>query len=198
MPLNEPLKIERKKAEIYPPLPKDIYQVELLDINSELRPTYDTRNSPKEVQEFETVLNFQFTILDHRELRGRNIWANFIPSYLYVSKKNGKNKLFKIIEALVGHELTQAEEAKADNIFLTSLIGNQVRLSVGPVTKGDRTYDNISDFIPAYDKLVSLTEEEKDKAKVRAKPGQKKLPGEGEQEDYEAKSSDISVDEIPF
>ena len=93
--LNETFVAPKKEATTYTPLPDDMYQVELLDVTSEERPNYDTRALPPEQQVLETVLNFQFTVLedgqvDDKPLRGRNIFENFVPSYLYIGK-NGKN-----------------------------------------------------------------------------------------------------------
>lgn len=177
--LNEPIKIEKKEAKEFPSLPKNIYQSEVLDVNAEKKATYDTRLKPKEEQEMETVLNFQFTLLEGedkegKDLRVRNVWANFVPTYLYISKKNGKNKLYKILEALLGRELTQAEEAGGlTTELLNSLVGKQCRISVEPQVKGDNTYDTITDWFTATSLLNALTEEEKETARVKVKKDDK-------------------------
>ncbi len=169
--LNENLVIEKKEGKTYPPLPKDIYQAELLDITSEERPTYDTRNKPETEQEKETVLSFQFTLLDgmdgEEKLRGRNVWANFVPTFLYIGK-NGKNNLYRIIEALIGRELTQEEEVKGiTGKRLNTLINKQCRISVEPKQKNDKTYDVITDWLKANGDLDSLTDEERENARVK-------------------------------
>lgn len=175
--LDTNIKVEKKEGTNYDPLPENIYQVELLDITSENRPTYDTRNKPDNEKEYDTVFNFQFVLLNGKDksgesLRGRNIWANFIPSYLYISSKNGKNKLYEITEALLGHELTQKEEAEMDGQFLNSLIGKQVRVGVkNKASKSDATkiYSNIDMYYFADELKDSLTDEEKEKATVKDK-----------------------------
>lgn len=169
MPITEDIKIERKEAKAYPPLPSDVYTCEVLDVSSEKRATYDTKNKPDNEKEYETVFNFQFTILDEA-LRVRNIWANFVPTYLYIGQKNGKNQLYRIIEALQGHEITPEEEATFDASTLNNFIGHQCRVFVETVTKGDKTYDKAVKFLPALSRLPSLTAEEKDKATVKNKP----------------------------
>ena len=88
--LIQPISVEKREGKEYEILSEDIYQVELLDVNQAERPTYETRLMPKEQQKFDLVFNFDFVLLEN-ELRGRRIWANFIPSYFYVSKKTGKN-----------------------------------------------------------------------------------------------------------
>ena len=171
MPISNELKVEKKESQTYPPLPKDVYQVELLDIKSEERATYDTRLKPEAEQKLETVLNFQFTILEgtdgEKNLRGRNVWANFVPTYLYIGK-NGKNKLYRIIEAFLQRELTPVEEAGGINgETLNKLIGHQCRISVEPKVKGDKSFDNITDWLKANSKLNSLTDDEKEVARVK-------------------------------
>lgn len=157
--LTEDIKIEKKEKEEYEPLPKDVYQVQLVDIESKTGPTYDTRNKPEEEQEMETVLSFEYALLEG-ELRTRRVWANFVPTYLYISSKNGKNKLYRIIEALIGQEITPEIEATMDTAFLNSLIGKQCRVSVEPKTKNDKTFNNITDWLKANAVLSPLTESE--------------------------------------
>lgn len=198
--LDNNLKIEKKEGNDFPPLPKNIYQVELLDVNSEQRPTYDTKNKPDNEKEYETVLKFQFTLLfgrdesqtknELKELRGRNIWENFAPCYFYVSKKNGENKTLRAVKALLGRELTQLEDAQGvSGELLNSLIGKQCRLSVEPVTKADKTYDNITDYLKIEGELTPLTEEEKEKARVKK---------DGEKTETVYPQGQTPIEEIPF
>jgi len=172
--LDDNLKIEKKESADYPPLPKNIYQCELLDINSEERPSYETKDEKKENQKIETVLNFQFTLLNGMDkgetLRGRNVWANFIPTYFYISKKSGENKTLRIVQALLGRTLNQQEEAEGlTGAFMNKLVGKQCRLGVEPKKSGDKTFDNITDYYAIETEMQYLTAEEKEKAKVKKK-----------------------------
>lgn len=179
--LDTNFKVEKKETKSFPPLPQDLYQVELLDISSQQKPTYKTKTLPDSEKVYETVLKFQFTVLDHRELRGRNIWANFIPSFLFISGKSGKNDLYKIVEALVGHELSPEEEAKMDGQFLNGLLGSQCRIFVDTIVKGDKTFDRPSKFLPIINPLTPLTNEEKEKARVKnEKKDERKMIEEGD------------------
>lgn len=170
----EPMKIEKQEGQVYEALPPDVYQVELLDIALK-----DGKNYNKPEQS-EKQFTFQYTILEG-ELRGRNIWANFVPTYLYVGNK-GKNKLYKVIEAIHG-VMTPEEEANLDTKFLESLIGKQCRITMEEKTKGDKTYCNPVSWLKAKTNLTPLTEEEKEKARVKHKV-------ENEQE--------IKPEDIPF
>lgn len=200
--LASDLKVEKKEATDYSPLPEDVYQVELLDITSEEKPTYDTRNKPDPEKIYETVLNFQFVVLDGTDekgesLRGRNVFENFVPTFLYISKKNGKNKLYKITEALMGRELTPEDEAYMDGAFLNTLIGRQLRIGTIIKKDGDKSYTNIDKFLKAGTLINALTDEEKEKATVK-KDDKKVNRAEGEVSDEELPKDDIKDEDIPF
>lgn len=167
--INSNIKVEKREAQEMSPLPENIYQVQLLDVTDEERPTYDTRNKPDEEKEYETILNFQFVLLagkdkDGSELRGRSVWANFIPTYLYISKKNGKNKLYQIVEALLGRELSPEDEAKLDGEFINGLVGKQCRVGTKNKTNDNGTFTNIDVYYSADTELTPLSDEEKQKA----------------------------------
>lgn len=194
--ITKEIKIEKKEATEYDPLPENVYQVELLDVNSEENETYDSKMGKTEEKQFETVLKFQYTILAGKDkkgdnLRGRNIWDNYIPTYLYISKKNGKNKLYKIIESLLGRELTDQEEANGiSGEFLNQLIGKQLRVGTKNVEKNDKIYTKVETYYAVDAELNSLTNEEKEKATVKNKD--EKVQGE------ELINDEIDPENIPF
>lgn len=173
--ITEEFKVEKKEKTEYPPLPKNVYQVELLDITDRKNPTYDTKNLAEDKRIYETVLDFQFTILkgsektdnETKDLRCRNIWENFVPNFLYEGK-NGKNKLWKIVKATLGRDLTPEDEATLDSKALNSLVGSQLRIITGHKEgKNNAIYDTITEYLPAEEKLSQLTEEEIDKCRVK-------------------------------
>lgn len=160
--LDETILVSKKEAENYAPLPDDIYTVQLVDIMSETRPTYDTRNSPKEEQEIETVFNFLFGVLEAGDdIRGRRIIQSFVPTYLYIGNK-GKNKLYQIVEALQGSSISQEQEAFGiSGKELNELVGKQCRVGTKAEVKGDKTYTNIDKWLVARESKTALTTEEK-------------------------------------
>jgi hypothetical protein len=172
--LDETIHVEKKEASDYKPLPDDMYQVELLDVVSEMRPTYDTRLKPDNEKEYEAVFNFQFTVLedgefDGKPLRGRNIWYNFVPSYLYIGK-NGKNALYQIVEAFQGQSLSPEQEAMGiTGKYINDLIGKQCRVVTKQKTKGEKTFMNIESLLPAKTLLAALDAKEKEDARVKPK-----------------------------
>lgn len=194
--LNETMSFEKKQGTEYEVLPKNIYQVELLDVNLDRRPTYDTRLKPDSEKEYETVLNFQFTLLsgtaNGKDLRGRNVWENFVPTYLYIGKKNGKNKLYNVVEGLLGRGLTMAEEAEGiTSDTINSLIGKQVRIGIKHNVKGDKTYDRIEQYYPVEIPINSLTSDEKEKATVKKKESESSFVPMND-------SDEIRIEDVPF
>lgn len=173
--LDADLKVEKKEAVVYEPLPENIYQVELLDISPVKSVTYDTLTKPDDEKQYETTFTFQFTVLDE-QYRVRNFWANLIPSYLYIGKK-GKNKLYQIIEALAGREISKEEEATMNSAFLNSLIGKQCKVFVEIyLTQKGNKKNKIMKYMKVDQKMLALTEEEKEKAKVKKDPKDEKFP----------------------
>jgi hypothetical protein len=167
MPINQNIVVEKKEGLAYDPIPENIYQVELLDINVKEVFKY------KSTTEKENVLDFQFTILsgkdkDGTDLRCRNLWRNYVPTYLYEGAK-GKNVLYQIVEKLLKRELTREEEATMGTEKLNGLIGKQCRVFVINKTKDDKTYSNIDKFLVAETELPKLTMEEKAKCYVKEK-----------------------------
>ena len=162
--LDDSITIPKEEAKVYPPLPKNVYQVELLDINLK-----DAKG--KYAKPGDKNFSFQFTLLEgkeeDKELRGRNVWSNFVPTSLYL-KKTGKNELYQIIEAMLKREITPEEEAKGlTGTDLNSLIGKQVKVFIDHTKKDDKVYDNITSYMPINDEKTALNSEEKEDARVK-------------------------------
>ena len=179
MPIENNQTYEKREGKEYPSIPKGIYQVELLDVKAVQNETYNSKmGKTNGVKEYQTDLAWQFTILsgrdeaqekeENKELRGRNIWENFGNSYLWIGK-NGKNNLYRIVEAFLGKELNQKEEAEGINSdLLNTFIGQQINLSIEPKTsKTGKIFDNIVDYFKMSNKIQGLTREEKENATVK-------------------------------
>lgn len=190
---------EKKETTTFSPLPENMYTVELLDVSSEKRPTYDTRNNPDDQKEYETVLNFQFVLLDGEEdgksLRGRSVWNNFVPSYLYISNKNGKNRLYEIVEALQKQTVSPQQEAEGiTGEYLNSLIGKQTRIATENQVKGDKTYTQIVKFYQLSQNLDPLTKQEK----IDATPKPKDEKAEQTASEQYEGNEELTAEDIPF
>lgn len=176
--INQQQTFEKREGNLYPILPKKIYQAELADIKVDQNETYNSKMGKTTEKEYQNDLSWQFTLLAGRdesqekeelkELRGRNVWENFGNSYLYVGK-NGKNDLYRIVEAFLGRELTREEEACGiSSDLLNSFVGKQIMLSIEPKTsKAGKTFDNIVDYLSVNGELTALTVEEKETARVK-------------------------------
>ena len=202
MPLSTDMKIEKLEKKEYPPLPENIYTVELLEVTEKIG---DNRFKPGEKQ---TTLTFQFTLLEGKEkdgssLRGRNIWHNYTPNYLYVGK-NGKNALYQILEALLKRELDQMEQSGFTGQFINNLIGAQCRIVVKNKKVQDKVFSNIESFLSVETALSSLDEKEKEQARVKEKKEDEKEKQNDEQNaNYHQGNGSlnepmIDVDAIPF
>ena len=175
MPISNEYQITKEEKKFYPPIPKNVYQVELLDISLN-----DAKG--KFAKPGDKNFSFQFTLLSGSDkgesLRGRNVWNNFVPTTLYIGK-NGKNSLYGIVEAFLGRELTPQEEAEGlTGEMLNSFIGTQIRVFIDHRVKGDKIYDTITSYMTADSKDVGLTDEEKESARVKVKKEEPKVEEE--------------------
>lgn len=173
--LQSGYKFEVKEKKVYPPLPEDIYQVELFDISMD---TVDNKQKDGTVER-KDVLKFQFVILDDGEyeadgqklkVRGRSIWRNYVPTFIW-EKNNEKNALYQITKAMIQRDMTEEEMKNFSSDVINSLIGYQCRVgTVNVAGKGknaDQVYTNIDKFLPKKAALAGLTAEEKEKATVK-------------------------------
>ena len=77
--------------------------------------------------------------------------------------------------------------------MVNSLVGKQLRISVEPKTKDDKTYDLITDFYKAETQLSPLTPEEKENSRVK-KDSEQPVDNSS----YEVTNEDINVSNVPF
>ncbi|RLC27824.1 MAG: hypothetical protein DRH37_10270, partial [Deltaproteobacteria bacterium] len=121
MPVETNFMVNKEESKSFDPLPKGLYQLELIDIEVVNRLKY------KSDSEYENVFQFTFGVLNEGDYRARRQWENFVPTSLYIGK-NGKNKLYQIIEACQSAEVSPQQEAEGLNgEFMNSLIGKQVQ-----------------------------------------------------------------------
>ena len=153
--INTKFSIEKKETVVYEPLPEDVYTVELIDIELQEKPKY------KNPSELEQVLSFSYGVVDEGEYRARRLWKNYVPIYLYISTKKGKNILYQIIEAHLKREMTVEEEAYFNSDKLNEFIGGEVRVVVKNRTKDGKTYSNIESLLKCTFPKPHLTEDEK-------------------------------------
>lgn len=164
MPIPRNFQIKKEEKKDYPPLQKNIYQMELLAIDL-------IDKVGKYAKEGEKTFKFQFVLLAPTELRGRSVWCNFVPTSLYIGK-TGKNELYQIVETYLRRELSREEEATGiTGELLNSFIGKQIKgfIDQNLGKDGKTIYNNITSYIVPENPLEKLSEEEKEKCKVKAK-----------------------------
>lgn len=155
MPLPAGYKAQKAERPDYDPIPEGIYQVEIAEINEKQKPKF--RNP----EETETVLDFEFVILDEGEAKARRLWKNVRP---YVVGGDKPSHLFTIFtKALHRPELTEDEAAELE---VGTLIGKQVMVMVDRKPgKDGKVYNNITAFSPAKTTLDPV-----EKSEPRPKP----------------------------
>lgn len=191
--INDDFKIIKEEKKIYPPLPIAIYSTELLAVDL-------VEAQGKYAKQGDKNFKFQWTLLEPADLRGRNIWDNFVPTTLYIGKK-GENALWRIVKAFLKRDLTPQEEAEGlTGAFINSLVGKQIKIFVDHRTKDGNVYNNITSYIPQDTACQPLTEEEKENARVK----NKKINNEDpfiQNDNNTIMANDnivINTDEIPF
>lgn len=164
LPANYKFPVREKK--VYPPMPEDMYQVELFVIDMDT--VVDKKSGEKR-----DVLKFQFVVLDAGEYRGRSIWKNYVPTYLW-EVGNDKNALYQITKAMIQRDMSLEEMMGFTSDKINMLVGFQCRVTTvnkaGTGLNSDKTYTNIDKFLPKKEALPKLTAEEKEKATIKAKP----------------------------
>lgn len=143
-----------KAEKVYETIPAGLYEAQLMDIELEERATYETRSLPLEEQTLETTAKAKFAILEE-EYRGRFLTAKFLPIDIWYSKKVGKNKAWKLMEALTAREL-DADEATLTYDNVNDLIGKQLIIEVDVSLSGDKEYSNVKGFHKSKVKLEGL------------------------------------------
>ena len=153
MMIENNFKIEKKEASEIKPIPEGMYQAKIKDINSEERPTYDTKTLPKEEHVMENVFSVEYELLNGEEagksLVGHSLYKNFVPGYFYISRKNGKNALYQVVESALARELSPEEEVTFEASKMNELIGKEVIIGVKNTTKDGTTYSNIEQLYKA-------------------------------------------------
>ena len=197
--ITNDVQFEKQEKKELPIIPVNVYQAEIVDFEEKEELTYDSKKDPSLPQVTETIYSCTYKLLNGTDkgesLRGRLIWLNFIPGYFYIGK-NGRNKLYQVIESALGRELSIEEENDFSALKLNKLIGKQVRFGIKhTVSKKGDTFSNISEFYAVEEQLEPLTDKEKEKApsdEVVEKPAMT------EQEFIQQDDDEVKLEDITF
>ncbi len=58
--LDETMNFPKKESNEYPPIPKGIYQAELLEVKANENETYDSKMNQNTAKEYQTDISYQF------------------------------------------------------------------------------------------------------------------------------------------
>lgn len=155
--ITKPLNVAGAKAKEFELLPKDVYQVELQDVEVKEQTKYQST----ETQE---VLNFTFVVIEDGKYYGRKIWQTC--SQVMANGKKQSN-LYKVMAALEGREFTVEECVDPaflnDEAFMNGQVGKQLRLTIGQKVgeQSGKMKNFIDSFLPVKTLLPKF-----DKTKV--------------------------------
>lgn len=169
MPIQQPINVQGASATDFKPLPKDVYPFELIDIELVTEQGYQT-------EEMQDKLKFEFACLEDANY-GRRLWKRCT---LKLTGGKKPSALYTMLTEVLGRPFTKEElsnpSAFLSSDFLNSMIGKQLRISVGQKPKeSDPTKINntIDSYLPAKEKFPAF-DKEKSKAmaeQVKNAPG---------------------------
>lgn len=142
----------------YDLIPKDVYEAQVMSLKLDKKPTYETRSLPAEAQQFQTVLTFEFALLEPEELKSRRQWVDVPnPNEMYASKK-GKCRLWQILEAYKGKELTLDDAVSlATPETLNEMVGKQIRISIdSKASDSGKVYNYITGYMKSKTELDKI------------------------------------------
>lgn len=157
MPVSPSTKFEIPERKIYDAIPGDVYQVQVTDISEKLMPPY---GKPFDIpdEEKETFINFEFTILDEGEYRGRKLWKAIrpVPPTPPEDSKFKPSWMYRFVSAINGMPMTYANGINWSADETNALIGKQLRVTVTKTDKGEKSYNNITEVLPAKIQLEPI------------------------------------------
>lgn len=153
MPVTPNKKYEMPERREFEAIPADMYQAQVTDITEKLKAPYGKPFDIPE-EEKEEFLSFEFTILDEGEYRGRKLWKDLRPVPPTPPEGNFKPSLmFRVVSAIQGQPTVYANAVNWGGEETNALIGQQLRLIVTRTEKGDKVYNNITEFLPVKQAL---------------------------------------------
>lgn len=146
MPVAETFKT--KTPELPTPAPADIYQLQLLDVTSQVQLNPFTKEN-------EERLVWDFAIVDEGEHRGKKVRA--WTANKWFTKANKKSKYFALGEAMLAGYGVKADLKYGETLSPNSLIGKQVRATLSDVRTDSAAYNKIEMFMPIKEEKPGLT-----------------------------------------
>lgn len=145
MPVNSNVSVPEEK--IKPPVPADVYNVQIDDIEHEIKPSpfKKTDGTPEEdVNQFK----IKFSVTDEGEYNERWITA-WVKNSLRASTKSKKPTLVQFLLAVTGEAFSPEQREEINGDFLNGLIGMPLRVTtvVEKSKDGTKEYATITSFL---------------------------------------------------
>jgi len=157
MPITGPVSVSGQSNKEYSPMPIDVYQFEVLDVVSKEGKKYQS-------DEVESKFSFTFVCIEPGAFYGRRIWRETNTKFVGGQKPSN---LFTVISGITNRTFSREECENAGSVitdeFLNSLIGVQVRLSIGQKRNEltGKTNNIIASYLPVKAQLPVFDPEKK-------------------------------------
>lgn len=202
MPVSQTTKFEIPERKNYEAMPGDVYQVQITDITEKLMPPY---GKPFDIpdEEKEIFLNFEFTILDEGEYRGRKLWKTVrpVPPTPPEDSKFKPSWMFRLVSAVFDKPMTYATAVDWGVEETNNLIGKQLRLTVTKTEKGEKSYNNITEVLPVKTQLEPIEDnsrQEENRSSTGQIEGNTGNVAPDIAETAKQMESEINAEDIPF
>jgi len=158
--LPDDFKGDATEKKVYPPLPADVYQVEILAIEIKDNIFYDPTD-PKSDPVDKYTTSVTLVVIEDGKFYGRQLWDNF-SSRVKPTGKKGPTKTYKFVTAVLDSAMdwTACEGFVSEfGKNMKNFIGKQLRITVEVGAKEDGTPKNkiasymvVKSELPAFDK----------------------------------------------
>lgn len=130
------------------PLPADVYEVDIEDIDEEIKPSpwknEDGSDQP-DIHQFKIIMNVQ-----DDPFNGRKI-ISWVRASLRTGTKSKRPTLPQFLLAVTGESFGTEDRSKITADFLNSLIGGKLRVStqIEKAKNSDNEYTVVTSFLPS-------------------------------------------------
>ena len=146
MPIQGEYRTYIPEAKVTEPIPADVYQVLITDVNMEEKP------NPFKNNEITQRLAFNFTVLDEdHEGKSLRVW---VANKWFINQKSGiKSGLYALSDAVFAGYDTKVDMDFGMAFNPNDLINKQVRVTVVQVEKDGKTFNKITGYMPIKKEL---------------------------------------------
>lgn len=173
MPITEDIKITAPERAEYVPLPADVYQVQISDLEVRTGKKYMSEEEQQQIL-------FKMLVVDKSDNRGHGIGAFSTTRWFNGGKNMSPSKLFQIFTAVYAYyhkdiDLNEWYPEMVNMQAINDLIGKQLRITVN-LTQDKK--NKITSFMPIREELEPIKDEEVKAVKPEPEKSKKKKEAE--------------------